>query len=78
MFNAVIREELVTIKCGVSYTCDRCKKVYEMDTCQEIQEFLHINFVGGYSSVFGDEATVSADICQHCLKELIGSFCIIT
>jgi hypothetical protein len=31
---------------------------------------------GGCASVFGDGNEVSCDLCQGCLKELIGDFCI--
>ena len=41
----------------------------------ELQEWHHIDFVGGYSSVFGDGVIVQANICQDCLLELIGNFC---
>ena len=64
----------------VAKRCDRCKKEYGMPTVDrlqavfEIQEFHHIRFTGGYSSVFGDEATVECDLCQHCLKALVGKF----
>lgn len=53
----------------VAVECDRCKKVYT--DIYEIQEFLCINFTGGYASVFGDMNKIDCDICQHCLKEMI-------
>ena len=62
----------------VAKQCDRCKKEYGMPTMDnlqsvfETQEFLHIRFTGGYNSVFGDEVEVECDLCQHCLKTLIG------
>jgi len=64
----------------VAKQCDRCKKEYAMPTIDnvntvlETQEFLHIRFTGGYASVFGDETTVECDLCQHCLKSLIGEY----
>ena len=57
--------------------CDRCKKSYSYDETAgvlEIQEFVHIEFVGGYHSVFGDGLGFSGDFCQHCIKELLGEF----
>ena len=61
-----------------AYTCDKCGKTYEIDGTfadqMEAQEFLHINFTGGYGSIFGDMNHVEADICQFCLKPLIGGF----
>lgn len=60
----------------VSVTCDKCGKTYDYeDDVLETQEFLNIDFVGGYSSVFGDMVRVECDICQHCLKNMIGGFC---
>lgn len=34
-------------------------------------------FVGekGYGSIFGDGIKIECDICQHCLKKLIGEYC---
>ena len=54
--------------------CDRCNK--EIIDEMEMQEMYQIKFVGGYTSVFGDMTSVSCDLCQECLKELIGNFCI--
>jgi len=53
--------------------CDRCKK--EIIESFERQEIYYIQFVGGFTSVFGDGVEVHCDLCQHCLKELIGDFC---
>lgn len=56
-----------------SVVCDRCKKECDVeDDILELQEFLHIKFVGGYKSVFGDMNIVEADICQRCLKAILG------
>jgi len=54
-----------------SIMCDVCKKTYQPDDWEEVQEFHHINFIGGYGSVFGDCNEVKCDICQHCLKRII-------
>lgn len=64
-----------TTKFLESVVCDKCKTVYSVDDVLELQEFHHISFTGGYDSVFGDMTKVECDICQHCLKEMIGSFC---
>lgn len=53
--------------------CDRCLKQITDD--MEMQELTSIHLEGGYSSVFGDGVRVEADLCQHCLKDLIGEFC---
>jgi ribosomal protein S27E len=68
------REIQTTKKEFESITCDKCGNTYGDE--MEAQEFLNIRFRGGYASVFGDETNVSCDICQYCLKELIGTFCI--
>lgn len=57
----------------VSVTCDLCGKKYT--DILELGEFHHINFKGGYNSIFGDigldMGRVECDICQHCLYNLI-------
>jgi len=55
--------------------CDICHKIYNGNLIFEIQEFHHIKFQAGFASVFGDGLIVSCDICQHCLKKLIGNYC---
>jgi hypothetical protein len=59
----------------ISVTCDKCKKVIHTDDYTEIQEMHHVRFTGGYGSVFGDESKVECDLCQQCLKEVIGQYC---
>ena len=56
-----------------AYQCDRCGKVFDVsEDVFEVQEFLHIDFNAGYASIFGDMNLVQADICQHCLKDILG------
>ena len=38
-------------------------------------KFHHIDFFGGYGSVFGDGNRLKVDICQHCLKKIIEEKC---
>ena len=55
--------------------CCACKKEYpedDVDNIFENQEFLLIEFTGGYGSVFGDMSNVTGAICQHCLKKKFG------
>ena len=71
------QEEIqVTKKVDVSIICDVCKKGFENipENFAEIQEFTHINFTGGFDSVFGDGIECHIDICQNCLKEKLGEF----
>ena len=63
------------IQKAVSIQCDRCKKEYDIEDIFEIQEFHHIRFTGGYKSSFGDTTKVECDLCQHCLRALIGEIC---
>lgn len=73
------RREVVIQEIAKSVTCDKCGKTYSTDPdsqdCMELQEFHHIDFTGGYASVFGDMMQVQCDLCQHCLKEIIGPYC---
>ena len=55
-----------------SITCDRCKKTY--DDIMEIQEFLCYENDAGYGSIMGDGNKLRAEICQHCVKELLGPY----
>jgi len=58
-----------------SITCDKCGKVFSYDDdILETQEFLKINFYGGYASVFGDMTHVECDLCQRCLHEMIAPY----
>ncbi len=74
------KEQEVTTTADIvtAIECDRCHKKYKADGDSndvfETQEFHHIRFTGGYASVFGDESRVECDLCQYCLKELIGEF----
>lgn len=66
------------IKEPVEIKCDICGNVYDIDdNIIETQEFLNIDFVGGYGSVFGDMNRVQCDICQHCLYDMISKYAII-
>ena len=62
-----IRDKLYSI------TCDKCGRTFlAREDFLEVQEFHHVNFCGGYGSIFGDMNEVECDICQHCLKKMIG------
>jgi hypothetical protein len=56
----------------VSATCDKCGKT-ETDQ-MELQEWFFYHFVGGYNSIFGDMDEFEIDLCQQCLKELLGQY----
>lgn len=65
------RAETVTETAFV--TCDRCHRemVPNAQDCEH-QERVATRFRAGYSSVFGDGNLVEADLCQHCVKEVLG------
>jgi len=64
-----IVEELEIVK------CDICGTEYNYpEKSMEIQEFLNIDFHGGYASVFGDGCHVEGNICQRCVKALLGKY----
>lgn len=59
-----------------SLICDKCGKEITPEDIVEWQESYSIMFTGGYGSVFGDGADVTCDLCQDCLKDLIGDICL--
>jgi hypothetical protein len=59
--------------------CDRCGREAELDdTYCEFHEFSSIAYKAGYGSVFGDGNKVEIDLCQHCIKETLGSWLRVT
>jgi len=52
--------------------CDVCETEY--DDPMEMQEFLCYKDTAGYSSVFGDMNSLSLDMCQHCVKKILGKY----
>ena len=55
--------------------CDICGREADIEKdWMEFGEFVSIDTIGGYGSVFGDGNSVEIDICQHCLKEQLGKF----
>jgi len=64
---SIFKKEFILIE--PTKTCNVCKRIY--DDWMETQEFHHINFIGGYGSIFGDEMVFKLDLCQYCLKEMI-------
>ena len=70
----IYKTEMVETQRLDKFICDRCKA--EIGDELDLQEAYSIRFTGGYNSVFGDMNNVGCDLCQHCLKELIGDFCV--
>jgi len=69
--------EIVTVQ-QLQYTaiiCDKCGFTVELpDNGVEYQEFFQWKFVGGYGSVFGDCTYGKVDLCQRCVKEVLGPY----
>lgn len=64
------RNEIIEIVDSV--VCDRCGR--EDNSHMEIQEYLAVDFVGGYNSVFGDMEKYTGDFCQRCVKAMMGNY----
>ncbi len=57
--------------------CNKCHKKFDTNNADDIfemQEFLHFRNTGGYGSIFGDGAEIELDLCQHCVKEVLGPY----
>lgn len=61
----------VTVHEAFSFTCDRCSRRLA-STDMEWHEKLSLSLVGGYTSVSGDGGQISIDLCQQCLKDVLG------
>lgn len=58
--------------------CDRCQRRLTSDEPGEWQERLSFDQSCGFDSVFGDDNTISLDLCQHCVREVLGQWLRIT
>lgn len=65
------KEITVTENVLSEISCDVCGTTYGEQDNFEIQEMHHIDFYGGYESVFGDGSHIKIDLCQHCLKSML-------
>lgn len=66
-----------TVQVLAACTCDRCKRRLTPND-NEWQERLSFDHDCGFDSVFGDRNTVSLDLCQHCMREVLGRWLRIT
>lgn len=57
--------------------CDRCQRADEADG-MEGQEFLSWSASCGFASVFGDMNHIDIDLCQHCMKELLVKWIVVS
>ena len=76
----MLRHETVTAAQVVAAVCDRCGRDMKRrgETDGGWEERIAIAFRGGYNSVFGDGNAVELDLCQHCVKEVLGPWLRIT
>lgn len=57
-----------------AYSCDNCgKRIVVAEDPMEAQEMLHWEHRGAYGSIFGDGEDMSLDLCQACVKVLLGN-----
>jgi len=69
------KEEVIKIEETVeSIECDCCHKTILPSDHIEWQELLNINFTGGYGSIFGDEVMLETQLCQYCVRDVLGKF----
>ncbi|CAI2418339.1 Uncharacterised protein [Serratia proteamaculans] len=54
-------------------TCDRCERRAELND-PEFHEFMTIDRIVGFGSIFGDGNSIHLDICQHCMEIMFGSW----
>ena len=67
--------EEITAQSLAALICDCCgRESIISDADFESPEFVSLDFVGGYQSIFGDGTHVSIDICQYCLKDKFGTW----
>ncbi len=53
--------------------CDRCERRAKLND-PEFHEFITSDRIVGFGSIFGDGNSIHLDICQHCMKSLLGSW----
>lgn len=55
--------------------CDRCGRASDIDGLDhEFHEFVSISHTAGYGSIFGDGTSVEVDLCQYCMREVLGEW----
>lgn len=68
------KKAILTMVLDDGFSCSICKTRYEQDDYVENQEALHFVNHCGDGSVFGDMSKISLDICQHCIKSVLGQY----
>ena len=54
--------------------CDSCNEIKTKNDAYEFQEYLPIRISGGYGSIFGDCSVWECDLCQRCVKKILGKY----
>ena len=68
----ITETEIITVNKLTGLICDVCKKIFKEP--MDIQEFIRINEIGGYSSKIGDSIQWEIDICQECFYSAFGEY----
>ena len=74
-------QKITLVEDVAGFQCDCCKKEFYADNIEnyvEISECFHGTTTCGYGSIFGDGATISLTMCQHCFKEKLGAYIQVT
>lgn len=66
-YNEMTTTKMVLVK----KTCNHCGRDL-LNNLSEAQECITIDKQCGYGSTFGDGSIIHFDLCQHCIKELLG------
>jgi len=64
----------VTARELAACTCDRCQRPLTPTEPGEWEERLSLDHSCGFDSIFGDGNLVCLDLCQHCVRELLGEW----
>lgn len=74
------KQEMAPIQVETTYECDRCHRQASSskDSWIVFNEFLLFDRIGGYGSVFGDGNRIQLDLCQECVKDVLGRWIRVT
>ena len=71
----ILKTENQEVRYIESIVCDCCKrKIVASEDPLGFQEIWSITKVGGYGSAFGDGSVLRIDLCDVCVKKLLGEY----
>jgi hypothetical protein len=70
----MIKYEKIETEIIGSVKCNKYKKEFTKEDWVEFQEFLMIDIIAGYGSVWGDSNHIQIDLCQHCAYEILKDY----